>query len=253
MISLLSFFEDVRAKSSSADGPQDEAKRAAADAVLAQVEPGMTLGLGTGSTVDFFLQALAQRIRDGLQVQGVPTSSQTERRAKKLGIPLLGEGEFRRVKNQLCVDGADRVDLAGRLIKGGGGALLREKLVATHSSQVCILVDPSKLVSVFDSTFPLPVECLDFGVEDTLEKIRRLGCEVTLRESSGGGRLRTDNGNVIADCVFHQIADPVATELRLNAIPGIVEVGIFSDLLDLLVVGFPDGTSLTCSTKELTR
>lgn len=253
MISLLSFFEDVENKSRSVTGSQDRAKRAAAESVLALVEPGMTLGLGTGSTVEFFLQGLAGRVRDGLQIQGVPTSTQTEKRALELGIPLVGEGEFRVVKNQLCVDGADRVDQAGRLIKGGGGALLREKLVATHSSQVCILVDPTKLIPVFDSSFPLPVECLDFGVENTLEKIAQLGCEVSLRESSSGGGLRTDNGNVIADCVFHQIADPVATELRLSAIPGVVEVGIFSDLLDQLVVGFPDGTALTCATKELVR
>lgn len=240
---LSEFFLSVEKRPSS-EGPQDASKRAAAEAALRYVEPGMRLGLGTGSTVEFFLQGLAERVRDGLSVVGVPTSSATERRARELGIALAGTGSgFRQLATDLCVDGADRVELDGALIKGGGGALLREKLVAENSQRVCILVDPTKIVPVFDDSFALPVECVPFGIENTLARLASLGCDVSLRTDSDGVTL-TDNGNYIADCVFAQIHDPVAAELRIKAFTGVVEVGIFSGLLDCLVVGFPDGGTL---------
>lgn len=250
MRNLRSFFEQSQARADQVSGSQDQAKKAAALAALELVESGMTLGLGTGSTVEFFLQGLAERIQAGLDVRGVPTSSKTEVRARELGIPLVDDGKYPSVENQLCVDGADRVDEAGNLIKGGGGALLREKLVATHSSRVCILVDPTKLVAVFDHTFPLPVECLDFGVNDTVQKIGESGCSVSLRKGRSDEPIRTDNNNVIADCVFQQIVDPVAVELRMLSLPGVMEVGIFSQLLDHLIVGFADGTALQWSADQ---
>lgn len=240
---LTEFFQELSDKAP-VQGPQDAAKQAAAEAALALVEPGMTLGLGTGSTVDFFLQGLARRMAQGLSVKGVPTSSATERRARELGIPLLEPEGFPCLDNDLCVDGADRVDLRGQLIKGGGGALLREKLVAQNSKQVCILVDPSKMVPVFDQSFPLPVECVQFGIENTLNLLAGMGCEVALRGAAEGQPLLTDNGNFIADCTFPQIPDPQATGLRFKAITGVVEVGIFSSLLDRLVVGYADGSCL---------
>jgi len=146
--------------------------------------------------------------------------------------------------NDLCVDGADRVDLQGFLIKGGGGALLREKLVASHSSRVCILVDSSKLVTSFDEGFALPVECVPFGVESTMALLAQLDCEPGLRTLDDGQPLCTDNGNYIVDCLFREIPDPGTTLMCLLSLPGVVEVGLFSDLLDVLIVGFADGTTL---------
>jgi ribose 5-phosphate isomerase A len=246
MSELSSFFRQVDAYEGGT-GSQDQAKKAAADKILDLVESGMTLGLGTGSTVEFFLQGLALRIQDGLAVAGVPTSSGTERRARELGIPLLEPEGFPLLKNDICVDGADRVDLRGHLIKGGGGALLREKLVASSSSMVCILVDPSKLVPVFDHTFSLPVECVPFGIQTTIVALTASGCEASLRQVAKGQPLVTDNGNFIVDCSYQLIPDPEALLLRLTGLPGVVEVGIFSNLLDRLVVGFPNGTALEWS------
>lgn len=241
---LSTFFETLRRRSEVSDS-QDTAKKAAADAVLDQVESGMTLGLGTGSTVDYFLQGLAERVRQGLDISGVPTSEATERRASELGIPLLGGPEFPLLANQLCVDGADRVDQKGHLIKGGGGALFREKLVATHSEKVCILIDLSKVRSIFDDSFAVPVECLPFGLESIMAQIRKLDCTVSLRKSNDGSSVVTDNGNNIVDCLFSEIPDPESLNSRLSSVTGVVEVGLFCGLLDSLVVGFGDGTFLT--------
>lgn len=241
---LSEFFLSVQERTVSF-GSQDAAKRAAAGVALSLVQPGMRLGLGTGSTVEFFLQGLAEKVRDGLSVVGVPTSKATERRARELGIELAGSGsDFRQLATDLCVDGADRVEPEGALIKGGGGALLREKLVAENSQRVCIMVDSTKLVPVFDDSFALPVECVPFGIENTLARLASLGGEVSLR-SDADKLFITDNGNYIADCIFTQIHDPVAAELSIKAFTGVVEVGIFSGLLDSLVVGFPDGESQT--------
>lgn len=220
---------------------QKSGKRAAAQAALELVEPGMTLGLGTGSTVKFFLEGLAERVKAGLKVDAVPTSCGTEKLARDLGIPLLGSsGDFPRLDNDLCVDGADRVDNGGHLIKGGGGALLREKMVASRSKRVCIMVDATKLEAVFSDSFPLPVECLPFGRENTVAELATAGCRPVLRRA-GDDLLVTDNGNNIVDCTFDSIPDPTALELRLKTLVGVVEVGIFTNLLDTLILGRPQG------------
>lgn len=247
-MSLLTSLFDQLAARPTVQGTQDAAKAAAAREALSMVESGMVLGLGTGSTVEFFLRGLADRVAQGLEVSGVPTSSATERRAQELGIPLLGSShDFPRLKSDLCVDGADRVDLGGSLIKGGGGALLREKMVAQNSARVCILVDPSKMIPVFDNTFALPVECVRFGIEETLAALAGFGCQVRRRQTSEGAPLVTDNGNFIVDCAFAQIVDPVAMELQIKALTGVVEVGIFTGLLDRLVIGYPDGSTVVWS------
>lgn len=247
-MSLLSSLFDELAARPVVEGSQDAAKAAAAQEALSLVESGMVLGLGTGSTVEYFLRGLAERIAGGLEVSGVPTSTVTERRARELGIPLLGSSDdFPRLKSDLCVDGADRVELGGGLIKGGGGALLREKMVAQNSARVCILVDPSKMIPVFDDSFALPVECVKFGIEETLAALAGFGCRVRLRQRADGAPLVTDNGNFIADCAFAQIADPVAMELQVKALTGVVEVGIFTGLLDSLVIGYPDGSTVVWS------
>lgn len=244
MISLKNFFEKVESKSDQGES-QDEAKRAAAKAALDLVEPGMKLGLGTGSTVEFFLQGLAKKIKSGLRIAGgVPTSLATEARAKELGIPLLGVPHYQSVETDLCVDGADRVDLRGCLIKGGGGALLREKLVASHSKNVCIMVDPSKLRTVFDDSFALPVECIGFGILSTLSRLRELGCEPQLRSKPDSEELYlSDNGHYLVDCKFAEIPEPEKLADSLSALVGVVDGGLFCGLLDHLVVGFRDGTA----------
>ena len=245
MLDLQTFFEQV-AQYQDSGLSQDDAKRAAAEAALDLVQSGVTLGLGTGSTVEFFLRGLAERVRQGLEVRGVPTSQATRRRASELGIPLHGDPHYPDLRSQLCVDGADRVDAKGCLIKGGGGALFREKLVACHSERVCILVDPSKLRDVLDDSFAVPVECLNFGIDNTVEALAALGCTPSLRGGPESPYL-TDNGHLIVDCEFTRIPDPVATALRVSALTGVVEVGLFCDLLDHLIVGYKDGTAASWS------
>lgn len=222
---------------------QAEAKKAAALAAVALVEDGMTVGLGTGSTVAFFLEKLARRVeQEGLRIQGVPTSLGTQAVAEKFGIPLVSSADFPDLANDLCVDGADRVDAAGHLIKGGGGALLREKMVGAASRRLCILVDATKLEPVLSDSFALPVECLVFGIETTLGHLSAQGCRARLREKDGKPVL-TDNGNYVVDCSFPRIPRPDQTQAVLLAIPGVVEVGLFVDMMATLILGRPDGTS----------
>lgn len=227
---------------------QSAAKAAAATAALTLVEDGMTIGLGTGSTVAFFLEGLAARVKaEGLRVRGVPTSVGTQAVAERCGIPLLGrDGEFPLLENDLCVDGADRVDGHGHLVKGGGGALLREKMVAAASRRLCIMVDASKLEAVLTDSFPLPVECVPFGIESTRRHLAVLGCVPRLREAQGRPRL-SDNGNCILDCAFPRIADPAKTQAEVLAIPGVVEVGLFVDMMSTLILGRPDGSCAVVS------
>jgi ribose 5-phosphate isomerase A len=225
------------------DSQQCAAKKAAALAAVALVDDGMTLGLGTGSTVAFFLEGLAARIQaEGLRVQGIPTSRGTEALAAKHGIPLIGIPSFADLANDLCVDGADRVDAAGHLIKGGGGALLREKMVAAASEKLCILVDATKLEPVLCNSFALPVECLIFGIVSTVRHLKAQGCTPRLREKDGSVWV-SDNGNYVVDCTFSSIPDPAQTQASLLAIPGVVEVGLFVDMMSVLILGRPDGTT----------
>lgn len=215
------------------------ARRAAACRALSYVREGMVVGLGSGSTAEEFARALARRMRrEGLRVRAVPTSEDTARLARNLGIPLLGP-DFEEV--DLVVDGADQVDPAGNLVKGGGGALLREKLVALASRRVIIVVDESKHVEVLGETFRLPVEVVAFGWKSTCRRLRQAGACPELRRS-GEDFFRTDQGNFIADCRFSGIPDPAALQARLKALPGVVETGLFVGVADLVVTGFADGT-----------
>jgi ribose 5-phosphate isomerase A len=225
------------------DQQQRLAKKAAALAAVALVKDGMTLGLGTGSTVAFFLEGLAARIKaEGLRIQGVPTSRGTEALAAQYGIPLRGGPDFASLANDLCVDGADRVDANGHLIKGGGGALLREKMVAAASQRLCILVDATKLEAVLSDSFALPAECLMFGIDSTMKHLTSLGCAARLRQEAGSPKV-TDNGNYVVDCAFPLIPQPAQTQASLWAIPGVVEVGLFVNMMSVLILGRPDGSS----------
>lgn len=206
------------------------------------VEDGMVVGLGTGSTVAFTLERLAERIRsEGLALRGVPTSLDTETKARALGIPLVTLDEVESI--DLTIDGADEVDRALNLTKGGGGALLREKVVAFASWQLVIVVGRDKLVERLGTTFLLPVEVVPFARPAVAREIRALGAEPILRMGDAGKPYATDNGNQILDCRYPDgIEDPAEMERSLDRIPGIVETGLFVGLADLVVVGAADGS-----------
>ncbi|MBL8858736.1 MAG: ribose-5-phosphate isomerase RpiA [Planctomycetes bacterium] len=217
--------------------PKEVAGRRAAELV----ETGMTLGLGTGSTVYFYLVALADRIRrGGLKVRGVPTSLDTERKARELGIPLATLDEVTRI--DLTVDGADEIDVRFDMIKGGGGALLREKVVASLSQRVAIVVGANKVVHRLGLTFALPVEVVPFARAVVERSLASLGCSPTLRLRDGR-EFVTDNHNAILDCTFTRaIEDPAALERAIDAIPGVVESGLFVGLAHVRLVGHSDGS-----------
>jgi ribose 5-phosphate isomerase A len=212
-------------------------KQLAAEAALSYVRDGMIVGLGTGSTADFFLQALAAALRSGKlhDLHGVPTSRQSERRATELGIPLATLAEC--PSPDLTIDGADEVDPNLNLIKGLGGALLREKVVAQNSSKLVIIADRSKIVSDLGERSPLPVEVTIFGHEVQAPFLRTLGCTPTLRRDSGGQIFTTDNGNYIYDCRFPKIVNPTQLELKLKSRAGIVESGLFLGIAQVVLIG----------------
>ena len=198
------------------------------------VEDGMVLGLGTGSTVYYFLEALRDRIREEkLEIIGIPTSIATHKQAQEWQIPLTTLAEQPQI--DLTVDGADEMDHEFNLIKGGGGALVREKIVAAASKRELIIMDSSKYVNVLGA-FPLPVEVVQYGIEATTLKLERFCPELKLRKKEGKPFV-TDNGNYILDCAFGQIPNPGVLETTLDLIPGVVECGLFVGLSDLAVIG----------------
>ena len=222
-------------------GTQGEAgKRAAGRAAAEFVRDGMTVGLGTGSTVRFVLERLAERVRaEGIALRCVPTSVDTEQKSRALGLPLVALDEVERI--DLTIDGADEIDARFDMIKGGGGALLREKVVAALSHREVIVVDRSKVVERLGVRFPLPVEVVPFARAVVARRIAALGASLTLRQR-GGGVVRTDNGNEILDCLFPGgIADAPELERRLDEFPGVVESGLFIGLAHVLVIGSDDG------------
>lgn len=225
----------------------DELKRAAAARAVALVEPGMRLGLGTGSTAAHFVDLLAERVAKGLDVIGVPTSEATRAQADRLGIRLTTLDETPRL--DLTIDGADEVDNELRLIKGGGGALLREKIVAAASDRMIVIADKSKLVECL-GRFPLPVEVVRFGLASTRihmkEQAQDAGCfgEIRLRLNPDGSPFVTDNGNVILDCDFREIFEPEILADALGVIPGVVEHGLFLGLADMAFLAASGGVEV---------
>lgn len=211
-----------------------EAKRQAGEVAAALVESGMRLGLGTGSTVEYFLRRLGERIRsEGLQVAGVPTSRRSEDLARELGIPLL---DWTGEPLDLAVDGADQVAKDGTLIKGGGGALLREKIVAFAARRRVIIVDEGKVQPPFGA-FPLPVEIATFGWEATLRHLRSLCPGARERRGADGSLFLTDNGHPVVDLPFGTIPDPEGTARVLCGIPGVLEHGLFLAMDPQVLVG----------------
>ena len=210
----------------------DQEKRLAAEAAAELVEPGMVVGLGTGSTAAFAVRKIGARVKGGLRIRALPTSRATETLARELGIPLV---DFEQVTQlDLTLDGADEMDPALNLIKGGGGALFREKIVAAASARLVIFADHSKRVPVLGK-FPLAVEVNPFGWQVAADKLRASGAEVTLRER-GGQTFVTDNQGYILDCRFGSIPDPPALEARIRTIVGVTECGLFCGMAELACV-----------------
>ncbi|WP_310550004.1 ribose-5-phosphate isomerase RpiA [Paenibacillus glufosinatiresistens] len=212
-------------------------KQMAAEQAVQYVQDGMKVGLGTGSTAYWAIAKLGERVAEGLRITAVATSVASEEQARGLGIPLLGFGEIGRL--DLTIDGADELNDRLELIKGGGGALLREKIVAMNSDRMIVVADESKAVPKL-GRFPLPVEIVPFAWEWTLNSIRALGCTPELRKS-GDQLYRTDNGNYIADCRFGEIASAPQLADALSRIPGVVEHGLFIGIASLAVIGHSDG------------
>lgn len=215
-------------------------KRAAARAAADLVTDGMRLGLGSGSTFLFVLERLAERIaQEGLKVTGVPTSKATAEAAQKSGVPLLSLVEVDYL--DLALDGADEVDAQKNLIKGGGGAHVREKIVAAAAREMVVVVDDGKLVDMLGKKFLLPVEVMSFGWKQAERAIAATGCKPQLRQTADGEPFVSDNGNYVLDCKYDGIPDPAWLNEHLNALPGVVDSGLFVGMAGRVVVGDAQG------------
>jgi ribose 5-phosphate isomerase A len=222
---------------------RDELKRAAALRAIEEVEDGMVIGLGTGSTAAFVVEGLALRVAQGLRVVGIPTSERTAAQARRLGISIATFAEHQRL--DLTIDGADEVQLGTLdLIKGLGGALLREKIVAAASDRLVIVVDQEKLVEQLGEHTPVPVEVTPFGWQATAVSLARLGCAPERRYTVGEQPYVTDGGNFILDCRFGPLADPRALEKSIALTVGTVESGLFVQRSSMVVVASLTGVEV---------
>lgn len=215
------------------------AKRAAGTAAADLVKEGMLIGLGTGSTAFFFIEALGKRCREGLKISAVATSKQSSRQAQLAGIPLEDPDTITTL--DLTIDGADEIDHKKNMIKGGGGALLREKLLAHSSREMIVIIDETKLVDHL-GTFPIPVEIARFAYHTTLERLKSKGYYGILRLTRDNAFYLTDNGNYIVDIQYNEsIANPVEEHGILKSITGVVETGLFFNVAGRVVIGYLDG------------
>lgn len=220
---------------------EDEQKQAAAAKAVEYIEDGMVLGLGTGSCAAKMVALLGQRVAAGLRVTGVPTSEATAAQARSLGIPLVGLDEVSVI--DLTIDGTDEVDPQGRLIKGGGGAHLREKIVASLSDRMIVIAEAKKKVQQLGA-FKLPVEVIRFASGALRPRLEALGSVPTLRLAKDGTPFLTDEGNYIYDCAFGKIDDPEGLALTLSTMPGVVEHGLFIGYADLILIGTDAGVEV---------
>ena len=219
-----------------------DAKQRAGFKAAEFVEDGMSVGLGTGSTARWVVERLGERVRAGLRVRCVPTSRRTEEQARGLDIPLVTLGEVPEL--DIAIDGADEIGPGLALVKGGGGALLREKLVARAARRFVVVADASKRVGAL-GRFPLPVEVVQFAWETTARRVAAVvGVEPELRLSDGGPPYVTDNGNFILDCRCGSIPEPAETERALKSLTGVVESGLFVGMADLAVVADEEGLEI---------
>jgi ribose 5-phosphate isomerase A len=213
---------------------RDQEKQTAARAAVQLVESGSVVGLGSGSTSAFAVRFLAERVREGLKIVGIPTSLQTQHLAEQLGIPLTTLDEHPVI--DIDIDGADEIDPQLNLIKGGGGAFLREKIVASVSRRFVVIGDSAKQVSRLGK-FPLPVEVIPFAQSLIKPQVEALGASVALREYAYGNPYVTDEGHHILDCTFGEIADPTALAQKLCTMPGVVEHGLFIGMAEIAMIG----------------
>ncbi|MFT3704389.1 MAG: ribose-5-phosphate isomerase RpiA [Agriterribacter sp.] len=214
------------------------AKQAAAFKAVSYIEDGMVVGLGTGSTAYWAIHYVAERVAQGLKIITVATSEDTFRIATEKGITVSSLESVDYI--DIDIDGADEADKNLCLIKGGGGALLREKVIAAASKRFLVIADESKKVEVLGK-FPLPVEVVPFGWQHTAKHLSKLNCEITLRKKNDAVFV-TDNSNYILDCNFQSIPDPALLEQQINAIPGVAENGLFVNMAASVVIGYNDGT-----------
>ena len=222
--------------------PPPDAPAASAEAALQFVQVGQTLGLGTGRAAEAFVRALGQKVAEGLNVRGVPTSERTEHLARQLGIPLVTLAQAGEL--DITFDGADEVDPALNLIKGYGGALVREKIVAASSNQLIILVGEEKVVSHLGERGRLPVEVVAFGEALASRRLRALGCESVRRSDANGQPILTDNGHFILDCAITRIDEPAQFEREILTIPGVLGTGLFVGMADAVIVQQGDGVEI---------
>lgn len=217
----------------------NDIKKITGEAAAEIVQTGMTVGIGTGSTAYWLIMALGEKAKAGLDIRCVPTSTHTARLAAEQGIPLTTLNEVSSI--DVTIDGADEIDPAGQLIKGGGGALLQEKMVAAASRELVIIADHTKLVTQLGA-FSLPVEVIPFGwkqVQQRIETLYRVKGTLRLKEQEP---LVTDHGHYILDVPFRQIEDPAFLNMALNTIPGVVDNGLFIDMATQSLIGYPDGS-----------
>ena len=206
-------------------------KKEVGEKAVDYVKEGMVVGLGTGSTVFYTISKLGKLVQQGLSIKGIPTSKQTEKLAIEVGIPLVSFHEINQI--DVAIDGADEVSRDLDLIKGGGGALLREKIIAKAAKTFIVVADPHKMVDKLGS-FPLPVEVVPFGFEMTMKYLQELSGSPQLRQKDETP-FRTDNGNYIFDCSFPEITSPEDLEKDLNLIPGVVDNGLFIGMADKVI------------------
>ena len=225
----------------------DAFKKAAAEKAAQLVAPDMTIGLGTGSTAAHLVAALGARIRDGLEIKAIPTSKDTEDKARAAGIDIIIPDETTEI--DIAIDGADEIGPSLTLIKGGGGALLREKIVADAARRFIVIADSSKVVRTLGA-FPLPVEIEPFcwaltvrRLRDTLSAHGYIDVDVSLRPDNDGNSFLSDGGNYIADCALNAIDEPARLNEALRALPGVVETGLFVGMADHAIVAGPDGVN----------
>jgi ribose 5-phosphate isomerase A len=211
----------------------EQEKEVAARASLRFVKDGQVVGLGTGSTAKYFIQLLGEQVKSGLRIRGIPSSDRSREQAASLGIPLTTLDECQQI--DVTVDGADEVDPQLRLIKGGGGALLREKIVASATRQYVIITDATKRVPVLGK-FPLPVEVIKFAQALVTKKIEALGAKVILRKNADGKPYLTDENNYILDCHFGQIRGADGLANKLSDMPGVVEHGLFIGMASVVLI-----------------
>lgn len=215
-----------------------QAKKLTGEKATEYIKDGMLIGLGTGSTAYYAIKKVGEMVRNGLNIKAVPTSKETAELAAEEGIELIDLADAKSL--DLTIDGADEVDPEFNLIKGGGGALLREKIVASATDKLIIVVDESKLVDHLGSSFKLPIEVTPFSWKYTQQMIEKFSCDSEIRKEAGEIYI-TDNGNYILDCDFAKIEDPIKVTTELNKLPGVVENGIFAEMAEIVIVGYNDG------------